>query len=70
MNSFPCDVCGRVATVHDTVTNAEGHSSRHYCREHGLPIWRVALPRTLPGSSGHARRLDDGRLRRPRREGR
>jgi hypothetical protein len=30
-----CDVCGKPATVHETVREAGAVTSRHFCQEHG-----------------------------------
>jgi hypothetical protein len=30
-----CDICGKPATVHETVREAGEVTSRHFCQEHG-----------------------------------
>ena len=39
-----CELCDRPAVVHETLAGVVPPLTRHYCREHGLPVWRDALP--------------------------
>ena len=35
MTRTHCDICGKPATIHETVREAGGVTSRHLCQEHG-----------------------------------
>lgn len=44
MTQRSCDLCHNPAVIHDTVTRNSTVTVRHFCRVHGLPVWRGALP--------------------------
>jgi hypothetical protein len=62
-----CDLCGRPATVHETVVGSgpSGPVVRHLCREHGTRLWAAALPPQPPELEADLRRSVDEPGRRP-----
>lgn len=49
MKEHSCDLCDKLAVIHDTLVHGGVVNVRHLCRAHGVPIWRSALPQ--PGSA-------------------
>jgi hypothetical protein len=45
-----CAICGKPATIHDTLIEARAATSRHFCPEHAEP----SLPPVFRGSQADA----------------